>query len=72
MISGREKTFRGAQGLVTKQNRHAHVRTHVRTCVCTYVLEVETKSRGEELKALAEAKKVISETTQGAASQTYC
>merc|ERR1719163_1528573 len=33
--------------------------------------EEATKSRGEELKALAEAKKVISEATGGAASQTY-
>merc|ERR1719352_923043 len=35
--------------------------------------ELATKSRGEELKALATAKKVISETTGGAASQkAYC
>merc|ERR1719364_276301 len=33
--------------------------------------ENETKSRGEELKALAEAKKIIIESTGGAASQTY-
>merc|ERR1719379_1145464 len=33
--------------------------------------EMSTKSRGEELKALAEAKKVIKETTGGAAEQTY-
>merc|ERR1719310_1420133 len=33
--------------------------------------EVTTKSRGEELKALAEAKKIIIETTGGATSQTY-
>merc|ERR1719160_32325 len=33
--------------------------------------EAETKSRGEELKALAEAKKVITEMTSGAAGQTY-
>merc|ERR1719502_360057 len=33
--------------------------------------EEATKSRGEELKALAEAKKVISEATGGAESQTY-
>merc|ERR1719327_1041384 len=33
--------------------------------------EAETKSRGEELKALAEAKKVIAEKTGGAESQTY-
>merc|ERR1719378_1879680 len=33
--------------------------------------ELATKSRGEELKALAEAKKVIKETTGGAAGQTY-
>jgi len=33
--------------------------------------ELETKSRAEELKALAEAKKIISEMTGGAASQTY-
>jgi len=33
--------------------------------------ELGTKSRGEELKALATAKKVISETTGGAASQSY-
>merc|ERR1719421_2270337 len=33
--------------------------------------EAEVKSRGEELKALAEAKKVIKETTAGAESQTY-
>eukprot|EP00746_Dinoflagellata_sp_MGD_P153601 gnl/MRDRNA2_/MRDRNA2_84334_c0_seq4.p1 gnl/MRDRNA2_/MRDRNA2_84334_c0~~gnl/MRDRNA2_/MRDRNA2_84334_c0_seq4.p1 ORF type:complete len:713 (-),score=263.05 gnl/MRDRNA2_/MRDRNA2_84334_c0_seq4:19-2079(-) len=33
--------------------------------------ELEMKSRAEELKALAEAKKVISEMTGGATSQTY-
>jgi len=33
--------------------------------------ELATKSRGEELKALATAKKVIVEATGGAASQTY-
>merc|ERR1719420_2334449 len=33
--------------------------------------EVETKSRAEELKALATAKKIIIEATGGAASQTY-
>jgi len=33
--------------------------------------ELSTKSRGEELKALAEAKKIISEATGGASSQTY-
>merc|ERR1719265_1632217 len=33
--------------------------------------ELATKSRGEELHALAEAKKVIKETTGGAAEQTY-
>jgi hypothetical protein len=30
-----------------------------------------TKSRGEELKALATAKKVITEATGGAAAQSY-
>merc|ERR1719163_847396 len=33
--------------------------------------EAETKSRGEELKALATAKKVIVEATSGAADQSY-
>eukprot|EP00929_Paragymnodinium_shiwhaense_P029545 TRINITY_DN168_c1_g2_i3.p1 TRINITY_DN168_c1_g2~~TRINITY_DN168_c1_g2_i3.p1 ORF type:complete len:374 (-),score=142.53 TRINITY_DN168_c1_g2_i3:141-1262(-) len=33
--------------------------------------EAETKSRGEELKALATAKKIIAEATGGATSQTY-
>jgi len=33
--------------------------------------EMATKSRGEELKALATAKKVITEATSGAASQSY-
>merc|ERR1719274_561730 len=33
--------------------------------------ENETKSRAEELKALAEAKKIIIETTGGATEQTY-
>jgi hypothetical protein len=33
--------------------------------------ELATKSRGEELKALADAKKVLKETTGGAAEQTY-
>merc|ERR1719389_729703 len=33
--------------------------------------ELATKSRGEELKALAAAKKVIKESTGGAAGQTY-
>jgi len=33
--------------------------------------EAETKSRGDELNALAEAKKVISESTTGATDQTY-
>merc|ERR1719321_1597620 len=33
--------------------------------------EAATKSRGEELKALAEAKKIITEMTGGATAQTY-
>merc|ERR1719454_307796 len=33
--------------------------------------ELSTKSRGEELNALATAKKVIQETTGGAAEQSY-
>merc|ERR1719155_63195 len=33
--------------------------------------EAETRSRGEELKALATAKKVIVEATSGAAAQSY-
>merc|ERR1719267_264003 len=33
--------------------------------------EAETKSRGEELKAMATAKKIIVEATSGAASQSY-
>merc|ERR1719218_1941 len=33
--------------------------------------ELATKSRGEELKALATAKKVIKEATGGAAEQSY-
>merc|ERR1719262_1858670 len=33
--------------------------------------EAETKSRGEELKALATAKKVVIEATSGAADQSY-
>merc|ERR1719324_1833722 len=33
--------------------------------------ELETKSRGEELNALATAKKIIQESTGGAAGQTY-
>jgi len=33
--------------------------------------EESTKSRGEELKALAEAKKIIQESTGGASGQTY-
>merc|ERR1719456_339482 len=33
--------------------------------------EAETKSRGEELAAIAEAKKIIQETTSGAAEQSY-
>jgi len=33
--------------------------------------EAETKSRGEELKALATAKKIIAEATSGAADQSY-
>merc|ERR1719486_481715 len=33
--------------------------------------EAETKSRGEELKALGTAKKVITEATSGAADQSY-
>merc|ERR1719224_168400 len=33
--------------------------------------ETETQSRGEELKAIATAKKIIQEMTGGAAGQTY-
>merc|ERR1719271_252528 len=33
--------------------------------------EAETASRGEELKAIAEAKKIIMEMTGGATAQTY-
>ena len=35
------------------------------------IFEAETKSRGEELTALAKAKKIIVETTGGAADQSY-
>merc|ERR1719428_1825618 len=49
----------------TKAQLHADCMEKAKT------FEAEQKSRGEELKALAEAKKVLEETTSGAASQTY-
>jgi len=45
--------------------------THHQCMVKAEDFEVETTSRGEELKALAQAKKIISEMTGGAAGQTY-
>merc|ERR1719291_841959 len=49
----------------TKASLHANCMEKAET------FEAEQKSRGEELKALAEAKKVLVETTSGAESQTY-
>jgi len=49
----------------TKAGLHANCMEKAET------FEAEQKSRGEELKALAEAKKVLTETTSGAAAQSY-
>jgi len=49
----------------TKATLHANCMEKAET------FEAEQKSRGEELKALAEAKKVLTETTSGAAAQSY-
>jgi len=49
----------------TKATLHANCMDKAET------FEAEQKSRGEELKALAEAKKVLTETTSGAAAQSY-
>merc|ERR1719262_1032135 len=45
--------------------------THQECMTKAQDFEAETASRGEELKALAEAKKIMMEMTGGAASQTY-
>jgi len=49
----------------TKATLHANCMEKAET------FEAEQKSRGEELKALAEAKKVLTETTSGADAQSY-
>jgi len=49
----------------TKASLHANCMEKAET------FEAEQKSRGEELKALAEAKKVLVETTSGADAQSY-
>jgi len=49
----------------TKAGLHANCMEKAET------FEAEQKSRGEELKALAEAKKVLTETTTGADAQSY-
>jgi len=54
-----------AEDIKTKSTLHAD-------CMATAEeFELATKSRGEELKALATAKKVIAETTGGATGQSY-
>merc|ERR1719159_2132619 len=54
-----------AEDIKTKATLHAGCLTKATD------FESTTKSRGEELKALATAKKIISETTGGAASLEY-
>jgi chromosome segregation ATPase len=54
-----------AEDIATKSTLHQDCMT------AADEFEMATKSRGEELKALATAKKAISENTGGAAEQTY-
>merc|ERR1719324_784741 len=54
-----------AEDIATKSTLHQDCLTAAEE------FELSTKSRGEELKALATAKKVIKEITGGAAEQTY-
>merc|ERR1719486_484514 len=54
-----------AEDIATKATLHQDCMTAAEE------FELATKSRGEELKALATAKKVIKEATGGAAEQTY-
>jgi len=49
----------------TKATLHANCMEKAET------FEAEQKSRGEELKAIADAKKILKETTNGASEQTY-
>merc|ERR1719410_2316304 len=54
-----------AEDIKTLQDLHHNCMTKAND------FEAEVKSRGEELKALATAKKIIKETTGGAADQSY-
>jgi hypothetical protein len=54
-----------AEDIKTKATLHSDCMTAAEE------FELATKSRGEELKALATAKKVIKDSTSGAAEQTY-
>lgn len=54
-----------AEDIKTLQDLHHNCMTKAND------FEAEVKSRGEELKALASAKKIIKETTSGAADQSY-
>merc|ERR1719301_441471 len=71
------ETLAAAEGdmAVTKKDLEADMKEladlHAQCMAKATEYEEGTKSRGEELKALAEAKKVLKETTGGAESQTY-
>merc|ERR1719248_456172 len=76
MAASQEKKA-GAEGdlAVTTKDLEEDIKTkatHHQDCMASAEeFELSTKSRGEELNALATAKKVIQESTGGAAGQTY-
>merc|ERR1719221_262443 len=73
--SGEKKAIAEGDLEVTTKDLNADIKTLADThhdCMTTASnFEAETKSRAEELKALAEAKKVIVATTSGATDFSY-
>jgi len=76
-IAANEETKAEAEGDLEVTNKalaediNQLAATHQECMTKATDFEAETASRGEELKALAEAKKIIMEMTGGAAAQTY-
>jgi len=73
--AGQEQaTLEGDLAIVTKalaEDMNQLAETHHDCMTKAQAFEAETQARAEELKALAEAKKIITEMTGGAAGQAY-
>merc|ERR1719388_406155 len=76
-IAANEETKAEAEGDLEVTNKalaediNQLAATHQECMTKATDFEAETASRGEELKVIATAKKIIIEATGGAASQTY-